>query len=231
MSLVIMVTMVFGVHAASTSARAQVAVAVTVAEDDASQRDIAARIVSVARKSWQMQAPQLTIEQTRDCAAGDTECLRKLAKSVNASHLLVIGVAPLGVRDRVVAVQLFDAAKAGPLYEESVVQSGLAEDLPDVQSLAARLVAVKGPPAAVEPVPYVAPEPPSANDVGIVGIGGIVLVGAGAGTALTSLLTGIALIESEQPDPLLAQGVLLYGIAAGGAISAVGAITLLVDAM
>lgn len=226
-----MVTTAFTcVQAASTSAHAQVAVAVTIAEGDASQRDIAARIVAVARRSWQMQMPQLSVEQTRGCAPGDTECLRKLADSVNASHLLVIGVAPLGVRDRVVAVQLFDAREAGLLYEESVVQSGLADDLPDVQALAARLVAVQGPPTAVEPVPYVAP-PPEGNEVGVVGIGGIVLVSAGAGTALASLLTGIALIESDQPDLLLAQDVLLYGIAAGGVISAVGALTLLVDAL
>ena len=82
-----------------------VAVAVTIAEEDASQRDLAGKVVSAAREKWRMLQPQLTSSQTKGCSAGNTECLRTVAAAARADYLLVVGVAPLGVRDRVVAVR------------------------------------------------------------------------------------------------------------------------------
>jgi hypothetical protein len=212
-----------------TPARAQVAVAVTIAEEDASQRDIASKVVSVARKKWQMLHPQLTSSQTKTCPAGNTECLRGVAAQAKATHLLVVGVAPLGVRDRVVAVQLFDVNKPTPRFEESVVQSGLNEDFVDVKRLAANLVAVPGPPAYVEPPPLepVVPEPAS-GEMGALGVGGFVLVGAGALTAGASALTGWGLVEAK--NPYVASQVLAVGIATGGVVAAVGTLAFVVDA-
>jgi hypothetical protein len=213
----------------ATAARAQVAVAVTMAEEDASQREIAGKVVSVAREKWRMLQPQLTSSQTKGCAAGATECLRKVAAEAQATHLLVVGVAPLGVRDRVVAVQLFDVNKAPPLFEESVVQSGLNEDLNDVKGLASRLVLVAGPPAYLEPPPFVpvSVEPPSS--IGPWSVGGFVLVGAGTVTAAVSGISGLVLVE--QKDPKNASGVLVYGIATAGALLGLGSIAFAVDAL
>lgn len=205
-----------------------VAVAVTIAEEDASQRDLAGNVVSVARQKWRMLQPQLTASQTKGCNAGNTECLRSVAASARADYLLVVGVAPLGVRDRVVAVQLFDIDKVAPRFEESVVQSGLTDDLTDVKALAARLVAVSGPPSYVEPPSFVAVEPEPAG-LGPLSIGGFILVGAGGVTVLTSAITGWGYVEDK--DPTNATNLLLYGVAAGGALAALGTIAFAIDAL
>lgn len=216
---------------AAIPARAQVAVAVTIAEEDASQRDIASKVVSVAQKKWRMLHPQLTSSQTRTCPAGNTECLRNLATRAKATHLLVVGVAPLGVRDRVVAVQLFDVTDAKPRFEESVVQSGLNEDFLDVKKLAANVVATPGPPAYVAPPPFVPVEQAPPSDIGALSVGGFILVGGGALTAGVSVLTGWALVETSPPSPQAASQVLLVGIAVGGALAGLGTMAFAVDAL
>lgn len=215
---------------AAMPARAEgVAVAVTIAEEDASQRDIAGKVVSVAREKWRMLQPQLTSSQTKGCGAGNTECLRGIARDAQASYLLVVGVAPLGVRDRVVAVQLFDVNTAAPRFEESVVQSGLHEELADVKALAARLVAVAGPPTYVEPPPFAPVEPEPVNAIGPVSVAGFALVGAGGVTALASGLAGWGYVEDN--DPKNASNVWLFGVAAGGALAAIGTVAFAVDAL
>lgn len=221
--------LVAGAALTTTSARAQVAVAVTIAEEDASQRDLAAKVVSVAHKRWSMLHPQLTSAQTKTCAAGDSECLRNLAAQANATFLLVVGVAPLGVRDRVVAVQLFDVKEPTPLFEESVVQSGLNEDYVDVKRLAANLVGTRGPPAYVPPPPLVHTAPEPADETGALTVGGFVLVGAGVLTAGASALTAVGLEADKQQQA--ASQVLAVGIAAGGVITAIGTMAFVVDAL
>lgn len=214
---------------AATPARAQVAVAVTIAEEDASQRDIAGKVVSVAREKWKMLQPQLTSSQTKGCPAGDTECLRTVASKANATHLLVVGVAPLGVRDRVVAVQLFDVTKAAPRFEESVVQTGLNEDLVEVKALASRLVAVAGPPSYVEPPPFVPLAAEPVSNTGAWTVGGFVLTGAAAAAVIATLVSGIVFIE--QKDPINAHTTLIVGLSTGGALLGLGSIAFAVDAL
>ena len=123
---------------------AQVAVTVAGGQDSA-QADIATAVVKAARTRWQMLAPPLASAKVKSCKTGDTPCLRTIAADAKASHLLVVGVASLGARDHVVAVQLFDVKVAAPLFEDSAVQPA-GPQLKEVAALANRLIEVDGPP-------------------------------------------------------------------------------------
>ena len=127
------------------SALAQVAVTVTSNEDDASQRAIASAVVTSAQGRWEMLKPLLPASAVKTCKTGDTACLRSVAGAAKATHLLIVGVAPLGSRDHVVAVQLFDVSLVSPLFEDSVVQPGGPGELRQVKTLTSRLIEVAGP--------------------------------------------------------------------------------------
>jgi hypothetical protein len=138
-----MVTCVF----AAGAARAQVAIAATITDGNVVQRQIAGALVTAVSERWQT-LPPFTAKEIARCQAGDTGCLRRLAREQNASHLLIVGMAPIGFRDVIVAVQLFDISADRALFEESIVQPGgdLAK-LEETHLLAARLLNTKGPPA------------------------------------------------------------------------------------
>lgn len=221
---------------AAAPASAQVAIAVTIAEEDTSQRDIAAAVVAVARQKWQLKSPQLSAAQLQHCAAGDTPCLRRAAEKAGARHLLVIGVAPLGVRDRVVAVQLFDVGDASPIFEESAVQPGLNDDqLIEVKKLADRLVTVSGP-APFVPIPsYVPGDPNNPPEEPGPSLGpwtwtGFALLGVGGATAIASGSVGFFLVEARTSNAE-GQNVYLYGIIGGGVLAALGTAALVVDTL
>lgn len=209
-------------------AAAQVAVALSITDGDASQRHMASAVVGAARSRWQMLAPQLTTAETRACQGGDTTCLRGLAAKRNASHLLVVAVATLGVRDRVVAVQLFDVKQSAPLFEESAVQEGLTDELAEVRALASRLVQRTEPPAAV-PAPVFTPVAPASDGLGVLGWTGVGVASAGALTAAGAGIGGSIL--GTQREPLAARNVMFYGLVAGGVLAAVGTAVVVVDAL
>ena len=212
----------------SAPALAQVAVTVASSGEDASQRDIAAAVVTTARGRWQMLSPQVPAVRMKSCKTGDTACLRAVAAHSQATHLLVVGIAPLGVRDHVVAVQLFDVNVAAPLFEESAVQPGALEELKEVTDLANRLVEVKGPPPFVPPSAFVAPDPGSASpDISPLTWTGFGLVAAASATAGAAGIVGAVLVD--QREAVAARNVFFYGFVAGGALAVAGTTAFIVD--
>lgn len=214
---------------AAAPASAQVAVSLAVTDGDASQRHIASAVVEAVRERWRTVSPQMPASATSHCKAGDTACLREAAAKHGATHLVVVAVAPLGIRDRVVAVQLFDVTQAAPLFEESAVQQGFSEDLDQVRALTTRLVQHAAPPAATPVAPYVPPAvdgdaPLSAlgwTGIGVASVGALAAGGAGiAGTVL-----------GAQREPAAARNVFFYGILAGGLLATAGASIVVVDSL
>lgn len=88
-----------------SSSRSGVALAVSLPDADPRHREMAAGIVSDARRRWTMLKPQLAQEAVSQCAA-DEKCLLRLAKTRDASHLLSVGIAALDRTDFVVSVKL-----------------------------------------------------------------------------------------------------------------------------
>lgn len=214
---------------AAAPATAQVAVTVASSDDDAAQRDLAAAVVTTVRGRWQMLTPQLQASSVKVCKTGDTACLRALAAQAHATHLLVVGVAPLGVRDHVVAVQLFDVTGAAPLFEESAVQPGALEQLQEVSALASRLIEVVGPPPFVPPKALVEPDASVSDALGTWAWAGFGLVSAAGATAGTSAIVGGLLVE--QRDVVAARNVFFYGLVASGTLALAGTAAFIVDDM
>jgi hypothetical protein len=184
---------VVAVLLASAASRAQVAVVTTIADSDATQRQIAASVVTTATQRWDVLRPPLSHGDVTSCPRGDTACLRKVAAGRGATHLLVVGVGPLGIRDHVVAVQLFSVGVDKPLYEESAVQAGDAggssSGLTEVTSIATRLVQTAGPPPA-KPYEPPTPTPPVVDAdprlftwIGVATMIGGAAIGVGSGAA------------------------------------------------
>ena len=174
------------------AAHAQLAVVTTHAADDAVQRYLVSAVVEAAQSRWEALSPQLLTEELRRCPSNDAGCLRELARKRGASHLLIVGVAPLGPRDAVVSAQLFSVGDEVPLFESTAVQAGDSggddDGRSDVRELALRLIATAGPPLAV-PHPSPAPAEPPPSDMGVLGLSGVGAIGVGAvGAGLTAIV-------------------------------------------
>lgn len=180
---------------AAAVARAQVAVVPTHAADDPTQSWLVGTVAEAASSHWQTLSPQLLPAELRRCPANDVSCLGDVARKRGASHLLIVGVAPLGPRDAVVSAQLFAVGADGPLFEGTVVQPGDSGGDDDGRSalreLIARLVATRGPPPA-RPRPPTEPVDPAGEESGALGMTGIGALGAGAvGVGVTAVVAAL----------------------------------------
>ena len=181
-----------GALALAGAAHAQLAVVTAHAPDDAVQGYLVSAVVEAALTRWEALSPQLLNEDLRSCPANDAECLRELSRKRGATHLLVVGVAPLGPRDAVVSAQLFSVGDEAPLFEGTAVQPGDSggddDGRSDVRELSRRLVAISGPPPA-QPHPQPPPPEPATSDMGVLGLVGVGAVGVGAvGAGVTAIL-------------------------------------------
>ena len=116
--------MLAGIAIGSPSSRAQVAVAVTFPDQNPTHRDLAAGIVEQLGKHWDFLAPPLAADDLALCRA-DVACLRPLASSHGASHLLLIGIAGLDAREAAVTARVIGPTGQS-LFEETVVVVGSA---------------------------------------------------------------------------------------------------------
>jgi hypothetical protein len=205
---------VAAVAAGAAPAQAQVAVATAIAEDDVTQRDLASLVVQPARARWMMLTPQLEAAAVKTCPPGDTECLLRLAKNRGASHLLQVAVVKHGVRDHLLAVQLFSVEALEPLFEESARQPGADDARRSVRDVAARLLETAGPPAAPRVETAALAEPAPGPPVGpALLLGGAAVLGASWAVAFPAVLV----------DPGAGEAVALVGAVAGVGLALVGA--------
>jgi hypothetical protein len=196
-----------------------VAISLSIAGDDAVQRDIAAAVVHAAGTRWALATKTLD-----GCAADNVACLRAAAQNTGASWLLDVKVAPLGVRDHVVAVRLFETADR-MVFEESTVQHG--SDGAPVEALCKHLLAVQPAPPA-KPAAAAAP----ASSVKSSGPGAWTWVGAGlvAAGAIVGAATGFAASESIGRDQD-ATATRLIGLTASATLLVGGAAAFVVDGL
>ncbi|MDP2344748.1 MAG: hypothetical protein Q8O67_27615 [Deltaproteobacteria bacterium] len=183
------------------SARAQVAVAVTLPDNNPTHRDVAAAIVNAVDDAWLMLSPQL---DPVDVAVCKTEfgCLQRDALARGASHLLVIGVAGLGTRDYVVSFQLYDA-RGIKLVDENTVQTASASPTVDGAGLASTLLRVPSMPKAL-PVAVAPAVPPGPTNLALTGValvagGGVV----GVATAIAALSLAVEPSSAANRDGLI----------------------------
>ena len=205
-SLPIVIT-VLALLASSTSS-AQVAVAVTLPDANVTHRDIAASVVRVVAGRWEVLEPALSRQATVLCGL-DVECLRGLAAEARASHLLIVGVAGLGLRDAAVSVRLLDAS-GRVLFDDAAVVSGSDDPLRSATDLGERLAATPSVPPRLPRLVHQDTDPAR----GLLGAG---LLGAGVVIGAGSWFGALAL----RSEPATVVG--LTGIAAGVVIAAVGA--------
>jgi hypothetical protein len=202
------------------AAQAQLAVVTTSATDEPRHRQLVGAVVEAALARWEPLSPQLLPEDLRDCSAADVECLRDVARQRGASHVLILGVAPLGPRAAVVAAQLFAVDTARALFEETAMQpgdeGGKDEGLGAVRELAARLLKEQGPPGVIpRPPPEPPPLPPAPSAVGVLGIGGASALGLGVlGIGATAAVAASAFVEDED------YAATTSAVAVGGSVSA-----------
>lgn len=187
-----LVALALGALVVSDGARAQVAVVANYAQGDAAQRHIVSAVVNPALERWQGLAPQLLPDDARACPANDVACLRGLARKRGASHLLAVSVAPLGIRDVVLVVQLYSVSSETALFDSSVVQPGDAggddDGLGAVRDLTGKLLKSEGMPLAL-PTPAPAPVAAAPKELGALGFSGMGFLATGAvGAGLTALL-------------------------------------------
>jgi hypothetical protein len=205
----------------SPLARAQVAVAVTVPDQNPSHRDLAAGIVEQVASRWAFVHPPLATEAVALCRT-DVVCLRGLATTAGASHLLLIGVAGLGTREAAVTTRLLGVDGTAAFEETDVISIGpapRADGVPIATRLLGAVPSMPPPNARVERAP---PEtPPWA-------MFGTTLVGAGAVVAAAGFGVGlVALADPDQRD--LAMGAAIGGGTIGAVAALVGAAFVVVD--
>jgi hypothetical protein len=211
------------VLAAAWPARAKVAVVSIVDDNDATQRDLVSALVEPVAEKWQMLVPPLASSAWKRCKPDDTGCLRDEAKAAGASHVLVVAVAPLGTRKRVVSAQLFGVDREKPLFDDSAVQPGLQNRPSEVIALGEKLAAVEGPPpvVAVEETP---PAPASSFR-----IGPPLLVAGAAVMAASALAFPLGRTSEDTNTVVIGYGAAL-GIA-GGALALIGAGVTVVESL
>ena len=125
------------------SAHAQVVVA-TSGVSGAPERAVASAVLGAVRERWDVDAREISEENMRGCA-GDTSCLRALAKNQHATFVLVVGMSAVATRDHVLAVQLFNVETDAPIFEDTTLQSGFDPALDATRALAAHLLETRGP--------------------------------------------------------------------------------------
>lgn len=218
--------LVLGAALALTApARAQVAVAAAIDGADVSQRSLASLVVGRASEQWSMLDPQLMPSATADCEATDSRCLREVARKRGASHVLLVGVAPVGTRDHVVVVQLFATSDETALYEGSVRQRGSQNTPEEVERLARELVQTRGPaPRVAEPSAIA----PSSSPMSALQVAGATTLAVSA-LALGGTLAGFALVANRQPQE--ASVLAVVGAAGTAGCAAVGSAMLLIAAL
>ncbi|HEY1099687.1 MAG TPA: hypothetical protein VGF99_12210 [Myxococcota bacterium] len=205
----------------SSSAAAQVAVALQLPDANATHRDLATGVVGVVAPHWQLLEPALSATDTAPCAA-EPSCLRGLAAKARATHLLVVAVAGVGVRDAAVSVQLYDASGRVLFDDTSVV---VVSDDPHHDSVAIgeRLLAASSsaavPSRTPRPLQVSTPADRGLTGAGLVGLG--VVVGAGSWFGANALLT-------SQPQSATVAGI--TGLSAGVVVAAIGAGLVVFDA-
>lgn len=175
------------------AAQAQVAVAVTLPESNPTLRDVAGGVVDVVDDEWQMLSPQLDPVDVAVCKA-DAPCLQQIANARHASHLLVVGVAGLGVRDYVVSVQLFDAS-GKKLVDENTLQTASPTPASDGKLIGEKLLQVPSVPKQAAPAPLAAALPKPASTLAVTGVS---LLGASAGVATVGTVAFLFLAVDPQ---------------------------------
>ena len=210
---------------ASFGTRAQVAVVAAIDDKDVAQRELAAHVVAAARARWQVLTPGLALAPGDCDTSADVDCLKKRARAAGATHMLVVNVATLGVRNHVVSVQLFALDTTAPLFDQSAVQFAKPGAPDAVLALSGQLADVAGPPAA----PAQAPRPPAARGAGALTWVGTGLVAAGVVAAGVTTLASLSLVGKRDYDG--ASNVGWVGIVGSGALLAAGAGVLGADAL
>lgn len=220
----------------SSTLRAQVAVAVTIADKNPTLRDVAAGVVDVVDDGWLMLRPQLAPTEVAACRVA-APCLQAAAKASHASHLLVIGIASVGVRDYVVSLQLYDD-QGKKLVDENAVKTASGDPFADGRSLAGVLVVVPGMPAAASssassasPSPLSSAAPSSSSS--LLGIAGVGLVGGGVVVGFLGAATFLGLGASPDSgysrDRLVPASAL--AVSGGVALAVAGAVCVVVDGL
>ena len=211
------------------SARAQVAVAVTLPDNNPTHRDVAAGIVDAIDDGWLMLAPQLDPVEVAVCKT-EFGCLLRSALSRGASHLLVIGIAGLGARDYVVSFQLYDA-RGTKLVDENTVETASVSPVADGAGLALKLLRVPGiPKATTTTQPPVPTAPPGPSTLALTGMalvagGGVV----GFGTTVAALTLAVEPASAADRDELITGTVVATSLAV--LLSAAGAVCVVVDSL
>ncbi len=209
---------------ASVDVHAQMALALTLADQDVRHRDVAGGLVSRLAEHWQFVHPPLAADELALCRA-DTACLLKLAESRGASHLLLLGVAGLGARDVVVTARV--VAKNGAVVaDETAVVVGSANAAVDGHAVADTLI------AGISGVPAPTPRPERqavVEEGGALGVVGVVLVAAGV--VVSGAALGVAFVNAADANRRdLAAMSAIGGGALGVAAATVGAGIVIADA-
>ena len=201
-------------------AQATVALAVTTPDQNVRHREVAAGLVQALQDRWDFLAPPLSPDEVAPCAA-DIACLHRLAHGRGADWLVTVGVAGLGTRGAIVTMQLVGPDGVG-LVDDSAILTGSAEPRSDGASLAPRLLATVGPPAARPVVERVDPVRARSSLPGLALVGGgALVVGVGAGV-------GAALITSPTTRDAALPVVVISG-AVGVAAATVGVVVVAVE--
>ena len=201
---------------ASSSAAAQVAVALTLPDPNPTHRDIAAGVVERVAERWELLSPALPGNAVALCV-GEVTCLQQLADEHGATHLLVVGVAGLGPREAALSVQLFDDVGTA-LINDSVVVEG-SDPREEGRGLVARLLLL----SPVMPARVARPVRNAGARDGVLGAG---LVGAGVVVGAGSWV-GASLLADSAPDAAVVAAI--AGVSAGVVLAAVGTVLVVVD--
>ena len=211
----------------AVSARAQVAVAVTLPDNNPTHRDVAAGLVDAVDDRWSMLSPQLNPTDVAQCKT-EFGCLQGISLARGASHLLVIGIAGLGTRDYVVSFQLYDS-RGTKLVDENTVETASVRPTDDGAGLAAKLLLVPGmpqlAPAPVVVAPVVPPGPSTLAVTGMALVAGGVVVGIG--TAIAALGLAVEPASASERDGIVTGAV--FGTTLAVLLGAAGAACVVVD--
>lgn len=172
-----------------------VAVVVNLPQQDAALREVATGALDAARQRWGLLRPPLKAEAIEVCQA-DNLCLINLANKRGASHLFVVGVAPLGEGEVAVSLLLFETKNGIELmsYTDILVPHG------DRRAFGRRLTleqtegltGIPGPDEVVDRYPP--PPPPEVetySGLGVLSIVGWSFVGGAALVATSGLGFGV----------------------------------------
>jgi hypothetical protein len=209
------------------SARADVALAVSLPDTNAVHRDFAAGVVDEAVSRFALLSPPLPPEDVTKCSTDDA-CLLLAAKRAGATHLLFIGVAAMGAADFVVSVRLFELENAKELASHSALAAPGRDPRAAGRKLGEQALASVTGLAPPRPPPVVEEEEPLPEPVGYTGLGPVSLIGWGVtGLATVSAAVGVGFVLNcqfqsppeapcDSPDTVLAIGAAAGGFAALG---------------